>query len=620
MLLSLLVAFFSSFFIRFFFIVRLARHRAGTMSSLIFIIIFLINYATFTLAKSPVMAKWSSAALGPDGPWQAVEVKLGVGDTVALYPGHLFQSYVITTDYCKHNNSEGCYASKAGTFNMAASMQDSTSYHPPMSYVPSASEFMGGIKVKGRKATPWIENMDAGALVNNVSTVLLDSQMLEYPSGQWYPAFAGCLGVGAPHTVNQTFEGDPEAGDATINASLIPGRLWELEQIHSNSFGLHIGSVSSEISGSLWWGAYDQNRVVGDIINSKQEKDTPGGFRYTLEDISIEVVDGISPFNFTEKKGGLIGAGNNTGESSLPVVVDGCSPYLTLPKATCDTIASYLPVEYSKDLGLYLWDTSSSKYDLIVASASTLSFTLTSDSSETSTTIRVPFPHLNLTLTRPLVDEPTPYFPCFTGSDEQFVLGRAFLQDAFLGANWNLAVWWLAQAPGPNIQQSSNLVNIQPGDWEIQSSSSNWADTWKGSWKALTEEEASGSKPVDASKPTAGSPTPSDIVNEVGEEHDSSIQGLGAEKKVGIAIGTVAALAVLVGFAFFCWRRKKAQEAEAAKKGFHVYHVYNNSGLPTKERRYDGSLVEAPGNTPQRQELQAGAVQFPPTAQRFEMA
>ncbi|KAK2023277.1 hypothetical protein LX32DRAFT_601102, partial [Colletotrichum zoysiae] len=292
------------------------------------------------------------------------------------------------------------------------------------------------------------------------------------PTGDWYPAFAGCLGVGAADTVNQSFTTPSDL----IKVSLVPGMPWTRGKTSSNSFSMHIGSVASRMSDSLWFGGYDQIRLIGDVLVADQDfVRSP----VTLKDISIEVVRGASPFNFTAQDG-LLASGNSSIGTGLRVAVDGCAPYLTLPKSTCDNIASRLPVNYNPELGLYLWDTKSPKYSQVVSSASALSFTFLSDSNTKTTTIRVPFSHLNLTLSEPLVESPVPYFPCFTDGIGTYSLGRAFLQDAFLGADWGQSKWWLAQAPGPNIQLSPSVADIAEGDTTVKAGNNDWEESWKG--------------------------------------------------------------------------------------------------------------------------------------------
>lgn len=424
---------------------------------------------------APLAAKWSDLTFGPDGPWPAVEVTLGSEQTIALFPGREFASFLLTSDYCNDNTT--CPATKAHLYNKAQAQVDNTGSTGRIQYAPGP-DFMSGLDMAGENAQMWIDNMEIGGLtVPNVSLALLSSSYAVYPDNTWYPLSVGCLGIGAPGTVNQTFTMDNEP---SINASLIPGWLHAKNQIPSNSFAMHIGSANPPMPGSLYFGGYDQNRIIGDILTESDDytKAIP------LKDIGITVVDGSSPWEFTSKDGLL--AANNASISSggVLVSVDGCSPYLTLPKSTCDAIAKYLPVKFNKDLGLYIWQEDEPKYTQIVSSASTLDFTFLGGSNTQHVTISVPFRHLNLTLTQPLVDVDQQYFPCYTGPSGGYALGRAFLQDAFVGANWDSKTWWLAQAPGPNIP-TAQVVTLTETDTEIQASQNDWKESWSGSVSAL---------------------------------------------------------------------------------------------------------------------------------------
>ena len=103
--------------------------------------------------------------------------------------------------------------------------------------------------------------------------------------------------------------------------------------------------------------------------------------------------------------------------------------------------------------------------------------------------INVPFSLLILTLTSPIVDSDTPYFPCKAyfppSSAPEYHVGRAFRQAAFIGMNWNPipTKWWLAQAPRPQALQSS-ITGIDNCSTEIPSiaDASLLAESWKGIW------------------------------------------------------------------------------------------------------------------------------------------
>lgn len=414
---------------------------------------------------------------------------------------------------------------------------------------------VSGVYIDGEVATSWIDNFglqdDSGTIVPNVSMALIEESFATYPDGSWYPLSVGCLGVGAPGTVNQSFSTD---GGPAINASLIPGYLMTHNKIQSNSFGMHIGSASPKMAGSLYFGGYDRNRIVGNVLTLGGTGDISN--ELTLNDISINVIDGSSPFDFGDSQTGLLAEGNSSLSSGgLKVHVDGCSPYLTLPSSTCEAIASHLPVTKNEALGLYTWNTDDAKYTQVVNSASALIFSFIGSSNTDQITIAVPFRHLNLTLDAPLVTSKTQYFPCYTGPAGQYTLGRAFLQDAFVGAHWGNKAWWIAQAPGPNIP-SPNIITLAKGDKTIAASKNDWKESWSGSWKALTPAEVSASATVAATTSTS---------TNVSGDGTAGSTGLstGAQAGIGVGVG-LGSLAGLGALLFLFLRRRRAKKNSSA--------------------------------------------------------
>ncbi|KAK3395136.1 aspartic peptidase domain-containing protein [Podospora didyma] len=510
----------------------------------------LLTFGLVSLLLSPVAAviyprpqAWSTKTFGPDGPWNAVEVAIDSQAKIALFPGRMWHTVVLTTDYCALNAPVAhC---EAGTYN-AARVTSSIGWRPP------PQELMAGIEVRGDSAGQFLGNVDVGfSTVRSASFVMIDSQMLVYPDGQGYPAFAGCLSLGAPG--NQTFSRG--SGMPPINGTMIPAELAKGGLVSSASVGMHIGSAafSAKMAGSLYWGGYDRNRIVGDILTiDGEEISTPR----LLKDISIQVVKGSSPFNFTSNQQAGLLANNNASITSpgLPVVVDACSPYLTLPKSTCDSIAAYLPVTYVPSLGLYTWNTNDPKYAQIVNSPSVLSFTFIGQTNTQTITINVPFKHLNLTLAPPLVPSSIPYFPCFTGGTGTYVLGRAFLQDAFFGVNWDTRKSWLAQAPGPNIQIGSDAQPINPTDVAISKSANDWLTSWDGFWTELTPAQVSDTPPP-ASSSSSSSNSNNNGPGDAQRQNTGNTEPMSVASKAGIAVGAVAGFLLLLGAGIFLWRR-----------------------------------------------------------------
>ena len=523
-----------------------------------------VQLAAVTAVADPIAATWSTETFGPDGPWQAVEVGVGSEQTISMYPGAEWMTRVLPSDYCDYNRSLPCNAMRAGLYNKEQSELGGSGSSALIQWEPEAN-YMYGLSVSGEGLTMWVDDMDLGGeTVSNVSMALIGENFAVYPDASQVPLSVGCLGVGAPDNINQTFS---NSYGPAVNASLIPGYLWSQGTITSNSFGMHIGSAANaRIEGSLYFGGYDRNRIVGDIITGKDSSHGP----VTLKDISIDVVDGVSPWQFDKTLGGLLAEGNSSiASAGLDIAIDGCSPYLTLPQSTCDAIASHLPVEYDEGLGLYIWQTGSAKYGQIASSASALRFTFLSGSNTRNASISVPFPHLNLTLGEPLVatgEESKQYFPCFTGSSS-YTLGRAFLQDAFIGANWGAETWWLAQAPGPNIP-GPDVVELSEDDTEVEPSANDWKESWSGSWRVLSQEDVSATD-------TSNEPAPQSTQGNDNEENDNDEgesegnvqrEGLASGAKAGIGVGVgVVGLALIVAIGLLLMKSRKKSRTTASQ-------------------------------------------------------
>jgi hypothetical protein len=153
------------------------------------------------------------------------------------------------------------------------------------------------------------------------------SQLLD---GSIYTTEVGNLALGCPD-YNQSWY---HANGPNINGTQLPNYLHTIGQTLSSSYGLHIGSATMGIPGSLWVGGYDQSRVLGQISSQIYASDW---LPIDLLDIGIGVAEGQSPFSFGTKSGHL--ARNNASiGAALQVRVDPTVPYLLLPQSTCDAI------------------------------------------------------------------------------------------------------------------------------------------------------------------------------------------------------------------------------------------------------------------------------------------
>ena len=492
----------------------------------------------------------------------------------------------MTPDICS-NSSLGsvCYAETAGLYD--PTLSDTSSFgvvkiSPAVDYTDGALQIFGDAPETG--IDNW--NISNGMLPVGINMAIHTSSWATLPDGSTYPLTVGSLALGAPGTVNQTFG----FGDNTpaFNATLLPGYLSteapSNKILSSNSYGLHIGSVNPPVAPSLYFGGFDQNRVLGTVSTQQGVPDSAGSI--DLLDIELSVNSGASPWSFNSLDG-LLASGNSSMKSQLPVGINSLAPYLHLPKSTCDAIASNLPVTYQSKYGLYFWNTDDPQYQKIVSSPSCLGFTFRESESSKNFTINVPFSLLNLTLTAPLTDSPTSYFPCKAETQTHYQLGRAFLQAAFVGVNWDgfngSAAWWLAQAPGPTTPTQLQIQAIGNTDTSIPASQVDWASTWADTWTPLSDAAAQ------TSTTSSASSTGSNASNSAVNNAVSSGLSTGAKAGIGVACGIVG-LALIIGAIMLFVRRRSNTTAATP-----IAEVSGQSHAP-ETQGYTG-YVAPPGHT-----------------------
>ncbi|KAB8264202.1 hypothetical protein BDV32DRAFT_145984 [Aspergillus pseudonomiae] len=494
------------------------------------------------IAAGPLPIPWSDKSYGPDGPWHAVTIALGSPQqAIDLYPGGSWGSGILLSTICRNASlSSICYADRAGgLFNSdLSSSWDNTSIQLSLMNTDRTIQPMGvanEVPLYGKVVRAFDELNIADFSIPDVTLNAFSDVYQVYPGGKAYQVEMGVLSLGCSD-MKQSF-----TGNRTIETTFTPSYLYEYGAIPSYSYGMHIGSVPLGIPGSLVLGGYDQNRVLGDV---SAQPYSSGNLPIDLLDVKIGVISGGSPWTYTDKTG-LLGHGNASINYGVTVFASGADPYIYLPHSTCEAIAAELPVTHHPDYGLYFWNTEDKRYSEIVSAPTYLGFTFSKNSlNNANITINIPFSLLNLTLDAPLVDKPTPYFPCM-GTNGNYVLGRAFMQAAFVGVNWgpHQGSWFLAQAPGPNIPGTTTVTTINPSDNTVKSSSSDWESSWKGVWKELPATSAA----------NTSTPTPSE---------DSC--GLSTGAKTGITIAVAVAAAVVAVFAMWRWLRGRRQPMLAA--------------------------------------------------------
>ena len=494
----------------------------------------------------------SNRVYGPDGPWQAVSVRIGdPPQDLDLYPGGIYQSEIFTQQICQDTSKFPC--GSGGLFDPESSATlDKDSISIGDKIFGTDSRWTNGASLFSfSNYSNILEQLQiAGKTVGNLSATMYSNIMMRYPDGE-YPLQVGELALGP--FINQSLS-EPR-GIPPINASLIPGQLEVQQVIPSNSFGLHvgIGVEAIKLDLSLCFGGYDATRIIGPVSSQSTNEYL---FAIDLLDIGIDVDHGGSPLSSLPLQGLLSQGSSSLSNTNIPVTLNPGAPYLYLPSSMCAAIAKNLPVTYDDGKALYFWNTADPQYATIVTSPTYLSFVFRGSSG--NLTIKAPFHLLNLTLEEPLVSIKTPYFPCQPpqGPEGPYSLGRAFLQAAFIGVNWARAgesEWYLAQAPGPNT--NTNPQSISFADSPPVGVTEEWADTWSGFWTALPSSTMSLKTSSETASATPGHPgisaRPRSILS-----HPSP-HSLSGGAIAGIAIGGAFAMLFASGGGVWLFRHRR---------------------------------------------------------------
>jgi hypothetical protein len=417
----------------------------------------------------------------------------------------------------------------------------------------------------------------------NGTLLAMDYWTYRLPDSSSYSATVGVLGLGMPDSVDAAMSDPPPSILQQLNSD---GR------IASMSMGLHMGSVALDQPGSLVLGGYGRNRALGyvGVFRFRNPYRFPTFF---LLDVLLGIQVGASPFAKPDDEGSIWqGTGDNKNAESLAkqeelrpgasvVILNPAVPYIYLPPAACEEAARRLPVTWNARLGLYIWNTDDPAYQRIVRSPAYLGFVF-ADSTATNITVKVPFRLLNLTLEPPLMPTPTPYFPCkpLNSSSGYWMLGRAFLQAVFFGVNLERNVTYLAQAPGPAMEQSV-VQTLRPSDEVPQTNPiEEFERSWLPSWTVLQAADA-----------PSGSETPS--TSPSAEPSSGGSGGLSTGSIAGIVVGVVAALAAAAIGIWLFWKRKaKAEAAEPLPPGAENGGGWAVSAKGVKEMDGQGNIAE----------------------------
>ena len=266
----------------------------------------------------------------------------------------------------------------------------------------------------------------------------LSHQIIEgYATKDFY---VGSIGL-SPHAINISTLDDPQP-------SLL-GALAEQNKTLGTSWAYTAGAYHRQPTafGSLTLGGYDVARFVQNNVTF------PFG-----PDSSRDLVVPIQSITSDAARGPLL-------SSVIYAYIDSLVPHIWLPLEACQAFEKAFGLIYNETAELYFVD--DTLRDKLLSQNPNVTFTLGPASAGGSTVdILMHYGSFDLTAEYPIVNNATRYFPLRRAqNDSQYTLGRAFLQDAYVIADYDRSNFSVSQAVFPNGSNTQQIVAIhRPGD------------------------------------------------------------------------------------------------------------------------------------------------------------
>lgn len=252
--------------------------------------------------------------------------------------------------------------------------------------------------------------------------------------------FIGSFGL-SPHAVNISTLDDPQPS--------FLGALAQQNKTPSTSWAYTAGAYFRQPTafGSLTIGGYDTARFVQNNVTFPFGPDTSRDLIVPIQSITSDA------------------ASRPLLSTIIYAYIDSLVPHIWLPLEACQAFEQAFGLTYNETAGLYF--VNDALHDKLVSQNPNVTFTLGPASAGGSTVdIVMQYGSFDLTAEYPIVNNATRYFPLKQAqNDSQYTLGRAFLQDAYVIADYDRSNFSVSQAVFPNGSNTQQIVAIhRPGD------------------------------------------------------------------------------------------------------------------------------------------------------------
>ncbi|KAF2627451.1 acid protease [Macroventuria anomochaeta] len=321
----------------------------------------------------------------------------------------------------------------------------------------------------------------------------------------------------------------------------------DLQTIASPSYGYTAGAWyrnnRNGVPGSLVLGGYDKSRMARDGLSLPMPNNKNNTLVVGVPSILYRPDQDVeaNQYSFTA---------NTTG--GFRANIDSTLPYLILPDWICDEFQKKFRLTYDNETNFYTVNSSAHNWN--AQQNATVTFQLAAGplNSADLMNIQLPYDAFDLQLSETGANG-TNYFPIKKSKDGVYILGRTFLQEAYIIVDYERANFTVAPASNPNSLPKEDLKIIYNTTYH----------------------------------PGAGTP--------------DSDGGLAPGAIAGTVVGIVVAFAI-AGIVAFCWWRKRKNKREVGQKHYATSQIDPTlAGQEIKHRRVSeltGSDLPSSPKTP----------------------
>ncbi|KAF2231180.1 acid protease [Viridothelium virens] len=393
------------------------------------------------LGQTPLSIPPSQYWDGNDGPWSSFKATVGTPpQNVRVYPASSQSSlWVVLPEGCTGDEPQDCSDARGFLFQKNAS---STWSEKGLFELTTTEENFLGLTGNGDWGFDTVMLGWQGDGLPNLNSTLV--------TGVATPDFyLGEIGLNN-QPLNFTTFNDPQPSLlATLKAQgRIPSLSWGYTAgaSYQRTFGF----------GSLTLGGYDTTRFSANDLTIPFGPDSSRDLLVAIQTIRT----------------------SNTQAQLLPKPeffwIDSTVSQIWLPADACTAFETAFGISWDDESSLYL--VNDTLHDQLVSQNPNVTFRLGSEL-DGGTTVDITFPYsaFDLNVSLPLVNGSSRYFPLKRAANEtQYVLGRAFLQEAYVTVDYERSSFQVQQAIFPGSSTSQKLVAIQSPN---ATASSNTSDT-----------------------------------------------------------------------------------------------------------------------------------------------